>query len=165
MKNYTLVIIITLLLAILVIAVGFATIATVNLKITGNAAASASQSNFNVKLTGTPTTGGSGTTTAEIANDGKSATMNVSGLTTKDQTATATFTISNESTDLKASVDATISSLTNSEYFEVSKSIASSTIAASGTTTITVTVKLLKTPATDQTSGEFTVTISADPAN
>ena len=62
-KNTKIVLGVVLVLAILLVAVGYAAIQTVNLKIESSSAqATPNQSNFTVKFTGTPTTGGSGTT-------------------------------------------------------------------------------------------------------
>ena len=84
-KNTKIVLGVVLVLAILLVAVGYAAIQTVNLKIESSSAqATPNQSNFTVKFTGTPTTGGVGTTTATIdENDELKASMNVTGLTAK----------------------------------------------------------------------------------
>ena len=87
-----------LLIAIVLVAVGFAAIGSKTLTISGNTTATPNSANFSVKFTGTPTTGGAGTTTATInGQDQLKATMNVTGLTAKGDVATATYTISNES--------------------------------------------------------------------
>ena len=89
---------VVLVVAILLVAIGYAAIGTKTLNINGSATASTNDSNFVVKFTGTPTTGGTGTTTATInGQDQLKATMNVTGLTAKGDVATATYTISNES--------------------------------------------------------------------
>lgn len=105
-KNTKIVLGVVLVLAILLVAVGYAAIQTVNLKIESSSAqATPNQSNFTVKFTGTPTTGGVGTTTATIdENDELKASMNVTGLTAKGDTATATFEIENTSADLSAAL-------------------------------------------------------------
>lgn len=73
--------------------------------------------------------------------------MNVNGLTAKGDTATATYTIANTSADLSAVLSATTSN-TNDEFFKVTQNIAKGTVAAGDSTTITVTVELIKTPIT-----------------
>lgn len=146
-------------LAVVLVAVGYAAITSVNLKISGSAKAEGQQTNFSVEFTGTPTTGGDGTTTATLSTtDKKEATMNVTGLTAKGEKATATFTVKNTSADLSANLAATATN-DNETYFKVTYSIANpTTIAKDGTTTITVTVELLKTPI-QETEAELTANI------
>lgn len=156
-----------LFLAIVLVAVGYAAITTIPLKIEGTATAEASDANFSVKFSGNPTTGGVGTVEANIT-DNTHATMNVSKLTAKGQTATATYTIQNTSADLSAALTATTSS-GKEDYFKVTYAFeggaTTKTIEKGATTTITVTVELLKTPV-DETAQELTstigVTINAD---
>ena len=83
-----------LLVAIVLIAVGYAAISNIGLNIDGTAKSEASQSNFVVEMIGTPTTSGEGTTVATI-NESKrtEGTMTVSGLNAKGQTAIATYTV------------------------------------------------------------------------
>ena len=97
-------------------------------KISDNSAkvsvATANTANFVVRFTGTPTTSGQGTTTATLSTtDQLKATMNVAGLTAKGDTATATFTIANDSADLSAALSA-VSTCSNTEYFSISHNIA-----------------------------------------
>lgn len=156
---------VVLLLAIVLVAVGYAAMTAVTLNINGTAQAEAKQSNFSVKFTGTPTTGGDGTTTASITDD-EHAVMNVTGLSAKGQTATATYTIQNTSADLSAALSAEATN-SNEGYFKVTKEIAEpSTLVKGGTTTITVTVELLKTPVDEEAAALETtigVAITADP--
>ena len=168
-KNTKIVLGVVLVLAILLVAVGYAAIQTVNLKIESSSAqATPNQSNFTVKFTGTPTTGGVGTTTATLdETDELKASMNVTGLTAKGDTATATFEIENTSADLSAAlsvVDPVENS--NSEYFDVTYNIADPVIGVNettATTTITVTVKLIKTPITQDEETTIGLTINAEP--
>lgn len=154
---------VVLFLAIVLLAVGFAAITAVNLVITGNTTATPDQKNFKVVFTGEPETSDPGKVTADInEGDPTKATMDVSGLTAKDQFVTATFEIQNKSADLSAALSATTEN-TNTTYFDVSYNIAEPTIAKGETTTITVTVTLLKTPIAGDENGTTTVTITADP--
>ena len=168
-KNTKIVLGVVLVLAILLVAVGYAAIQTVNLKIESSSAqATPNQSNFTVKFTGTPTTGGVGTTTATIdENDELKASMNVTGLTAKGDIATATFEIENTSADLSAALSV-VEPITNSntEYFNVTYNIADPVIGVNETkskTTITVTVELIKTPITQDETTTIGLTINADP--
>ena len=155
-----------LLLAIILVAVGYAAITNVTLNINGTAKSGANQSNFVVEFIGTPTTGGKGTTTATINESKKTeGTVEVTGLTEKGDTATATFTIKNKSDDLSADLTAEATS-SNEKYFETICTVENTTLKAGEETTLTVTVKLLKTPI-DETKEDLTsnigVSITAEP--
>ena len=155
-----------LLVAILLVAVGYAAITKVGLNIDGTAKSEGNPDNFKVELIGEPQTSGDGTTTATIDNQDKTqGTMNVSGLNAKGQTAIATYTVKNQSADLSADLTAKATS-TNDEYFEVQCSLEKTTLKAQEQTTMTVKVKLLKTPI-DETkenlSTEIGVNINAEP--
>ena len=155
-----------LLIAILLVAVGYAAITKVGLNIDGTAKSEGNPDNFKVELIGEPQTSGDGTTTATIDNQDKTqGTMNVSGLNAKGQTAIATYTVKNQSADLSADLTAKATS-TNDEYFEVQCSLDKTTLKAQEETTMTVKVKLLKTPI-DETkenlSTEIGVNIDAEP--
>ncbi len=154
------------LLAIVLVAVGYAAIGNVGLNITGSAKGEAKQDNFLVEFIGTPTTGGDGTTTATINESQKTeGTVSVSGLTAKGETAIATYTVKNKSQDLSADLTAEATS-TNEEYFEVICNLDKTTLKAQEETTMTVKVKLLKTPI-DETkenlSTKIGVSVTAEP--
>ena len=155
-----------LLVAILLVAVGYAAITNVTLNIDGTAKSEGNPDNFKVELVGEPQTSGDGTTTATINTADKTqGTMNVSGLNAKGQTAIATYTVKNQSADLSADLTAKATS-TNDEYFEVQCSLDKTTLKAQEETTMTVKVKLLKTPI-DETkenlSTEIGINVDAEP--
>ena len=155
-----------MLLAIVLVAVGYAAIPKVGLNIDGTAKSEGNPDNFKVELVGEPQTSGDGTTTATIDNQDKTqGTMNVSGLNAKGQTAIATYTVKNQSTDLSTDLTAKATS-TNDEYFEVQCSLDKTTLKAQEETTMTVKVKLLKTPI-DETkenlSTEIGINVDAEP--
>ena len=155
-----------LLLAVILVAIAYAAITNVTLNIKGTGNAQASKDNFAVEFVGEPTTGGKGTTTATINTAKRTeGTMNVTGLTAKGDTATATYTVQNLSQDLSADLTAEATS-SNQSYFEVICKLEDTTLKAKATTTLTVTVKLLKTPI-DETkenlSSEIGVSITAEP--
>ena len=91
--------------------------------------------------------------------------MNVSGLNAKGQTAIATYTVKNQSTDISADLTADATS-SNKEYFEVICSLEKTTLKAQEETTLKVTVRLLKTPI-DETkenlNSNIGVSIKAEP--
>ena len=155
-----------LLLAVILVAIAYAAITNVTLKINGTSKSQANQTNFVVQFVGEPTTGGKGTTTATINTSKRTeGTVNVEGLTAKGDTATATYTVQNLSQDLSADLTAEATS-SNQSYFEVICKLEDTTLKAKATTTLTVTVKLLKTPI-DETkenlSSEIGVSITAEP--
>ena len=155
-----------MLLAVILVGIAYAAITNVTLNIKGTGNAQASKDNFAVEFVGEPTTGGKGTTTATINTAKRTeGTMNVTGLTAKGDTATATYTVQNLSQDLSADLTAEATS-SNQSYFEVICKLEDTTLKAKATTTLTVTVKLLKTPI-DETkenlSSEIGVSITAEP--
>ena len=155
-----------LLVAIVLVAIGYAAITKVGLNIDGTAKSEGNPDNFKVELVGEPQTSGDGTTTATINTADKTqGTMNVSGLNAKGQTAIATYTVKNQSVDLSADLTAKATS-TNDEYFEVQCSLDKTTLKAQEETTMTVKVKLLKTPI-DETkenlSTEIGINVDAEP--
>ena len=154
------------LLAVILVAIAYAAITNVTLKINGTSKSQANQTNFVVQFVGEPTTGGKGTTTATINTAKRTeGTMNVEGLTAKGDTATATFTVQNSSQDLSADLTAKATS-SNENYFEVRCKIDDTTLKAGATTELTVTVELLKTPI-DETKEDLStnigVSITAEP--
>ena len=155
-----------MLVAVILVGIAYAAITNVTLNIKGTGNAQASKDNFAVEFVGEPTTGGKGTTTATINTAKRTeGTMNVTGLTAKGDTATATYTVRNLSQDLSADLTAEATS-SNQSYFEVICKLEDITLKAKATTTLTVTVKLLKTPI-DETkenlSSEIGVSITAEP--
>ena len=154
------------LLAIILVAVGYATITNVTLNIKGTTKTEANQSNFVIEFIGEPTTGGKGTTTATVNSSKKTeGTVEVSGLTAKGDTATATYTVKNQSEDLSADLTAEATS-SNQSYFETICTLDKTTLKAQEETTLIVTIKLLKTPI-DETKENLTsqigVSITAEP--
>ena len=157
---------ILLIATIILIAIGYAAITNVELKISGTGNAQANKDNFIVEFIGIPTTGGKGTTTATInASKKTEGTVEVSGLTAKGDTATATYTVKNKSADISADLTAKATS-SNENYFETICTLDKTTLKAQEETTLTVTIKLLKTPI-DETKEDLTsnigVSIIAEP--
>lgn len=171
MKNNKSLIVGALVMALLVVSIGYAAITTIALVVNGSASASASQGNFKVVFTGTPSvdddqTVGAGTTASGTvdASEPTKATMNVSGMTAKGDTVTVKFPVKNESTDLSANLSALVSDNSNQEYFDVKTSLEDASIAANGATNLVVTAKLIKTPINDGVvSGTFVIGLSALP--
>ena len=161
MRKTNKIIIVSIIVMVLLLGIGYAAIQNVTLNIVGTAAADPSQENFKVMFSGTPTVSDSTYVTAGITDD-INATINVSGLTKKGEIVTATYIIQNVSTDLTAELSATASN-TNTEYFNVSYAIDETTLAKGEATTITVKVELIKTPIQEAVSSTIGVQIVASP--
>ena len=144
MKTTNKVIIASMLVAIMLIGVGYALIQNITLNITGSATANPNDANFGVKFAETTEVSDASKVTAAITND-TNATINVVGLTSAGETVTATYTVQNTSTDLSADLSVETTN-DNTEYFEITSQLGKTSIVAGEATTLTVTVELLKTP-------------------
>lgn len=170
MKKKRTLTVVAAVLAVLMLGVGYAAVANDVLTINGTASATPSDDNFVVQFDQDTAVVKGDNVTADYT-DATNATFAVSGLTAKGQTASATYAIENLSPDLSANLTATIGNMTNGEsgteddktYFNVTYSFGSTTVAAGGNTTLTVTVTMLKTPVTEDVSVTFPVTITATP--
>lgn len=164
-----------ILLAILLIGVGYAALSNVTLTINGKATATASQDNFNVYFTGEntkkssedPSTNVAVTVTAQA----KEATVNFSGLTTKDDEEYAILEIENASNDVDAeSINVAITPTGATNIIEASAVMCDSTgtpisdyaVASGSKTYVKVSAKVIKTP-TETSEINLTATITAVP--
>lgn len=167
MKNKKTLLGLVLLIAILLLGVGYAAISGYKLTIGGTAGATGNTDNFIVKFT--KTTAGTNCTKAEIsASDAnaRTATMEVAGLTAKGDTATATFEVTNESPELNAVLAVETKEMTGADasYFTVNAEISDNaeSMAPNAVRTVTVTVTLDKTVVEDK-SATISVVLSATP--
>lgn len=152
-----------LLALVLVLGVGYATVSSVVLNITGSASVQASD--LNVSFTGTTTTSSSSKVTASASADSKNATISVTGLTLNEPV-TATYTVINKETDVNAKIGTPTITNPKSTYFKVTTDVDTTPkiINAGGTntTTVTVTVELIKTPiAADDSTVNISVALNA----
>ncbi len=163
MKNKSLVVGAVIVAAVVILGVAYAAISNITLTINGSAAATPADANFTVKFSGTPTK--TGKTTEATITDDHTATLKVEGLSAKGDTATATYTITNTSADLSAKLATPAIACSNNEYFEVTTDYAASkgTITAGSSTTLTVTVRLIKTPIEELEPATVSVGITASP--
>ena len=161
MNNTSKIILITIIVTVLLLGLGYAAIQNITLNITGTAVAETKQENFNVRFFGTPVVSDGAMVIASIINN-QEATMNVSGLTEKGQKITATYEIKNESGDLSADLKiATTNS--NKEYFIISSKLAKTSLVAGEDTNVVVTVELIKTPINESVSTNIGVNMTAMP--
>ena len=163
MKNRKRVVVAFLLVAVMLLGVGYATLTDV-LEITGSASVeqSAAEESFNQDIYFSAAVANDAGNTASVdADDNDKASFTANTLKGKDDTATFTFTIKNAG-DLAATITPRISKNTNTAYFDISSDWAGQpkTLAAGDTITYTVTVKLLQTP-TETISGSFTIELTA----
>lgn len=163
-----------------ILGVGYAAITGVGFTIKGNASAEGDESAFNVHFSNVEfddndlKTDTTKVKHSETQDNAQSGTFSVSGLATKGDVAAFVYTVKNDSSDLTAVIpkdSIKVSSLTGdaATYFTVaveSENPADDvTIAPGGTTTITVTVTLNKTPIEKVDTGDLTVTFAANPSN
>ena len=153
------------LIGILTISVGYASISAINLLINGNGTVSVNQNNFIVHFTEakeiTGTTGVSGTSSIDTQDDTK-AMFDVTGLTKVGDYAEAVYTVRNDSNGVGAEISLSVSN-SNSEYFKVTETILDNKLQAGEETTAKVKVEMIKTPITDTVSTTITATLTATP--
>ncbi len=160
-------VIVLLLVAVLVLGVGYAVITNVTLNVTGQASATTDDANFDVMFVGTPSFNKTGaqadaTITAAIQDD-YTATIQVGGLKQVGDVVTATYEVENVSPEaITANLSALVNN-SNTEYFNVTYSFANPSIAQGETTTITVSVQLIKVVVTTDQTATIDVTITATP--
>ena len=154
-----------ILIAIVVLGVGYAAISSVNLIINGNTTTSVNQNNFKVHFTGahgiTGSTGVSGTSNIDSQDDTK-AIFDVTGLTKVGDYAEAVYTVRNDSNSIGAEITLNLTN-SNSEYFKVTETILDNKLQAGEETTAKVRVEMIKTPVTDSVSTSVTATLTASP--
>ena len=144
MRKTNKIIVVVIIVAILLLGIGYAAIQNVTLNIAGTAAADPSQSNFKVMFTGTPEVSNASFVTAAIT-DETNATINVAGLTTKGEKVSATYIVQNVSTDLSSDLSVATTN-SNTEYFTITSELEKTSLIAGEATKVTVTVELTKTP-------------------
>lgn len=169
----------SVIVSVLVLGIGYAAITSVTLNVNGNVTGTPDQANFNVKFAGAPTWEGSGSAVLQITGD-RSATIDVSGLKTVGDSLTARFTVMNASNDIDAVITHDVS-FTNSTYFNVTASFEglnygyteenywggdeSAYIAHGGyTATLVIKIDLIKTPVSSEQTTAIDVSVNAAPA-
>ena len=154
-----------ILIGFIVLGVGYAAINNVNLIINGTGSVTATQSNFDVRfldidghrpsiLPGSPNT-------VNVLNDAI-ATFDVSTLSKKGDTATATIDVKNESNGVGARIGLNLTN-SNDTYFKVTEHIADTELQAGDITTVTITIEMLKTPISADEITSITATLTASP--
>lgn len=170
MKNRKTVIVAFLLVAAMLLGVGYAAL-TDTLTINGTLAANAEdfKDEFeediyfsavdNITYSNSATSGVTATVDADAKPDDVSFELAAGTLKNKDEYITLTYTIKSES-DLPATI--TLDPITNSDHFTVTTDWnGAKTLAAGGTITVTVTVTLTKTPSENVTGETVKLTFNA----
>ena len=153
------------LIAFIVLGVGYAAINNINLIINGTGSVTATQSNFDVRFLDVDghrpaITPGSPNTVSVI--DNTTATFDVSTLSKKGDTATATIDVKNESNGVGARIGLNLTN-SNDTYFKVTEHIADSELQAGDITTVTITIEMLKTPVSADETTSISATLTASP--
>ena len=163
----TLQIVLIVLVAVLTLGIGYASISAINLIINGNATANPNDTNFKVKFlkeTGvtpkiTSEYGGAGD--IDVTSD-TTATFNITGLDAVGESAIANFKVKNESNNVGAEISLSVTN-SNSEYFKVTETIQDNKLQAGEETTATVKVEMIKTPINNAVTTSITATLIATP--
>ena len=161
MRRTSKIILVTIIATSILLGLGYAAISNITLTVSGTAAASAVQSNFDVGFASVTEVSDYTYVTASVDSN-ISATINVSGLTQSGQTASATYEIKNNSSDLSTDLSVSTSN-SNTEYFTISSRLANTSLKAGESTTVTVTVELTKTPIGEDVSSRIEVVLTAMP--
>lgn len=169
-----------LLIGVLVLGIGYAAISTINLQINGTAKAAA-DGNFVVEFdeANLPTTPDnylkSITLSESVDGEGESsgindiATFSVEGMTAKGDTQTIVIPVtSSMEEDLQATLAVGTVSNDNPEYFNVTAAITADEASVLNNTTktssVTVTVELIKTPLESEEVANISIPLTATPS-
>lgn len=158
MKNKKSLLSLGLLALVLVLGVGYAVVTNVGLDFGGKATVADAEIKVDIANVVDDKTGSATIThTIDGVTHAKADTFTITGMTL-NETVTMTYTIDNHETDVVATIAEKVT-LTNDneEYFTASYKINGAEIAAGGSTTVTVTVTMNKTPVT---TGQGTANIS-----
>ena len=160
----TLQIVLLVLVALLTISIGYASITAINLIINGNATASVNQNNFIVhfieakNITGITGVGG----ISVIESDDTKASFNVTGLSKVGDYAEAKYVVKNDSNGIGTEITLELTN-SNSEYFKVTETIDDDKLQAGEETYATVKVEMIKTPIDSDVSTSVTAKLVANP--
>ncbi|MGN1322815.1 MAG: hypothetical protein ACI4VT_02295 [Bacilli bacterium] len=156
MKNRKKMITTALIVLVLLLGVGYATVSSVSLNINGTSKAETKE--LQVFYDGTNSGTSAKVTAISSPANTRTATFTVENMTL-NETVTMTFEVKNYEKDVNATLAApNVTENTKPEYFQVTTSCDKTTLNAGDTATITVNVKLIKTPVSEE-AGSTTVTV------
>ena len=162
MKNRKKMITTALIVLVLLLGVGYATVSSVSLNINGTAKAGSKE--LQVFYDGVNSGTSDKVTAISSPARTRGATFTVENMTL-GEIVTMTFEVKNYETDVNATLAApNVTQNTNGDYFQVTTSCDKTTLNAGDTATITVNVKLIKTPVSEEAcSTTVTVEMAASP--
>lgn len=163
MKNKKKLTITSLVVLLLVLSIGYAAVSSVKLNINGTAKAGAKELQVFYDGVNSGTSGKVKSISSPA--ETRDATFTVENMTL-GETVTMTFEVKNYETDVNATLDEpSVTQNSNPTHYEVTTSRDKDTLNAGDTATITVNVKLIKTPVSES-NGSTTITIgmNASPA-
>lgn len=160
-----------MVLATLIMGVAYAAVSTIPLTITGNVTTNAAADNFKVYFSAVTEESNETNVDANVTNGSTSATLNISGLTKKNDSEYAIFEITNGSNDVDAESVTVLTHDVDTSIIQVDAIMCDSTGSAitdysvdSGKKTyVKVTVTLLQTPTADNTVTTIEVDLEAVP--
>ena len=154
-----------MMIAFIVLGVGYAAINNINLIINGTGSITSSQNNFIVKFLDIdgyrPSINRGSPNTVSVVNDTYS-TFDISTLSKKGDSAVVTLKVKNESNGVGADISLDLNN-SNTDYFKVTEHIDDTQLQAGDITTVTVTVEMIKTPVSDSVSASIGARLIADP--
>ena len=155
------------LVAIVVLGIGYAGVSAIKLYFNGSIAISPDQSRFKVqfvtaqRITGTPGVGG--TATVDY-NDKTVAHFSISGLNKAGDYAEATYVVKNYSNNIGADISLQLSN-SNPSYFKVTEIIESNILQAGDTTLAKIRVEMIKSPVDDPVTTDVSARLVAKPVD
>ena len=167
MKNKTMFIGVALLVAVLMLGIGYAVLSNITLNITGSATGVPSQENFEVKFAENVTYDVSDANANIVVSPSVegdlSAKIDVTNFVSKGESVTVDFTVQNLSkADLNADLEV-VRVGDADDNFSVTVTPAATNIAKGGSTTVTVRIESLVTPINNNISGSFQFQLIAKP--
>lgn len=161
MKNKKSLLSLVIFALVLILGVGYAVVSSVDLTIGGTAGVK--NASLKVDFESVADTKTNATVTHTLTQHAKEDEFTITDMEL-NETVTMVYTVANHETDVDADLTEKIAlSNSNPEYFTVGYKINGATINAGGTTTVTVTVKLVKTPVTEA-QGKTTVSLTLNAA-
>ena len=161
MRKTSKIILVTIIETSILLGLGYAAIQNITLNITGTATGITSQDNFKVRFTRVTDISDAVNVTASVNTD-TTASINVTGLTEKGQSVTATYEIENQSNDLSSDLNVNTTN-SNTEYFVITSRLNKTSLMAGEKTTVTVTVEMIKTPIDGSVTSNVGVNLTAIP--
>lgn len=165
MKNKKSLLSLVIFALVLILGVGYAVVSSVGLTIGGTA--SVKNANLKVDIESVADTKTSGATISHtLTTHADKDTFTITDMEL-NETVTMEYTVANHEKDVNAKLTGVELTNNNEQYFDVNYTINGETIDANdGTTTVTVTVKLIKTPVTEaQGTTTVSLTLNAAPKN